>query len=334
MFNKFFFFFFLMVNLVSGQNILSNDDAYNKKKSEELASSAVSHFKNNDLKKSTELLFKAKEYAEKTDDYALIARMNGSIAHQYVQLNLNDKAKFYLSNAIQQVNKLPEGDKKKLLKTLSFLEIGNIDFDEGNYQKANDYYKKSLREIELVKKRDEQSLYHHRRSLYNIGNSYYFLTNDSAEIYLNKALAIKNNYNKELDHFIYNSLSQVYSERKEYQRAIDTLKVVLKHKNELDKRLLSDVYYNLSQNYKYLGDQSQYSFYNEEYIKLNKWTKEKEMQAISSAINAEQKDYKEAISDADSSKKKRCCDSGHFCFVSSRSDHLFALPQEKRKEGF
>ena len=303
MFNKFFFFCFLMVNLVSGQNILSNDDAYNKKKSEELASSAVSHFKNNDLKKSTELLFKAKEYAEKTEDYALIARMNGSIAHQYVQLNLNDKAKFYLSNAIQQVNKLPEGDKKKLLKTLSFLEIGNIDFDEGNYQKANDYYKKSLREIELVKKPDEQSLYHHRRSLYNIGNSYYFLKNDSAEIYLNKALAIKNNYNKELDHFIYNSLSQVYSERNEYQRAIDTLKIVLKHKSDLDKRLLSDVYYNLSQNYKYLDDQSQYSFYNEEYIKLNKSTKEKEMQAISSAINAEQKDYKEAISDADSSKK-------------------------------
>lgn len=292
-----------MVNLLSGQNILSNDDAYNKKKSEELASSAVSYFKNNDLKKSTELLFKAKEYAEKTDDYALIARMNGSIAHQYVQLNLNDKAKFYLSNAIQQVNKLPEGDKKRLLKTLSFLEIGNIDFDEGNYQKANDYYKKSLREIELVKKLDEQSLYHHRRSLYNIGNSYYFLKNDSAEIYLNKALAIKNNYNKELDHFIYNSLSQVYSARKEYQRAIDTLKVVLEHKNDLDKRLLSDVYYNLSQNYKYLDDQFQYSFYNEEYIKLNKSTKEKEMQAISSAINAEQKDYKEAISDADSSKK-------------------------------
>lgn len=288
---------------MSGQNILSNDDAYNKKKSEELASSAVSYFKNNDLKKSTELLFKAKEYAEKTNDYALIARMNGSIAHQYVQLNLNDKAKFYLSNAIQQVNKLPEGDKKRLLKTLSFLEIGNIDFDEGNYQKANDYYKKSLREIELVKKPDEQSLYHHRRSLYNIGNSYYFLKNDSAEIYLNKALAIKNNYNKELDHFIYNSLSQVYSARKEYQRAIDTLKVVLEHKNDLDKRLLSDVYYNLSQNYKYLDDQSQYSFYNEEYIKLNKSTKEKEMQAISSAINAEQKDYKEAISDADSSKK-------------------------------
>lgn len=292
-----------MVNLLSGQNILSNDDVYNKNKSEELASSAVSYFKKNDLKKSTELLFKAKEYAEKTDDYALIARMNGSIAHQYVQLNLNDKAKFYLSNAIHQVNKLPEGDKKRLLKTLSFLEIGNIDFDEGNYKKANDFYKKSLREIESVKKPDEQSLYHHRRSLYNIGNSYYFLKNDSAEIYLNKALSIKNNYNKELDHFIYNALSQVYSARKEYQRAIDTLKVVLEHKNDLDKRLLSDVYYNLSQNYKYLDDQSQYSFYNEEYIKLNKSTKEKEMQAISSAINAEQKDYKEAISDADSSKK-------------------------------
>lgn len=101
MFNKFFFFFFLIAVLASGQDILSNDNAYNTKKSEELASLAISYFKKNDLKKSTELLFKAKEYAEKTDDYALIARVNGSIAHQYVQLNLNDKAKFYLSNAIQ-----------------------------------------------------------------------------------------------------------------------------------------------------------------------------------------------------------------------------------------
>ncbi|KFC21971.1 hypothetical protein IO89_08340 [Epilithonimonas lactis] len=303
MFNKFFFCCFLMVSLASGQNILSNDDAYNKKKSEELASSAVSYFKNNDLKKSTELLFKAKEYAEKTDDYELIARMNGSIAHQYVQLNLNDKAKFYLDNAIKQINKLPESDKKRSLKTLSYLEIGNIDFDEENYQKANEYYKKSLHEIELVKNPDDQAVYNHRRSLYNIGNSYHYLKNDSAEIYLKKALAIKNNYNKELDHFIYNSLSQVYSGRKEYQRAIDTLKVVLEHKNNLDKRLLSDIYYNLSQNYKFLEDQSQYSFYNEAYIKLDKSTKEKEMQAISSAIDAEQKDYKEAISYADSSKK-------------------------------
>jgi len=292
-----------MVNLLSGQNILSNDDDYNKKKSEELASSAVSYFKNNDLKKSTELLFKAKEYAEKTNDYALIARMNGSIAHQYVQLNLNDKAKFYLDNAIKQINKLPESDNKKLLKTLSYLEIGNIDFDEENYHKASEYYKKSLREIELVRNPDEQMVYHHRRSLYNIGNSYYYLKNDSAEIYLNKALAIKNNYNNEINFFIYNALSQVYSARKEYQRAVDTLKIILNHKNDLDKRLLSDVYYNISQDYKSLNDQSQYSYYNEAYIKLSKSIKESEMNAISTAINAEQKDYKEAISDADSSKK-------------------------------
>ena len=303
MFNKFFFCFFLIAGLAYGQDILSNDNAYNTKKSEDLASLAISYFKKNDLKKSTELLFKAKEFAEKTDNYALIARVNGSIAHQYVQLNLNDKAKFYLSNAIQQVNKLPEGDKKKLLKTLSFLEIGNIDFDEGNYQKANNYYKKSLREIELIKNPDPQSVYHHRRSLYNIGNTYYFLKNDSAEIYLNKALAIKNNYNKEIDYFIYNALSQVYAGRKEYQRAIDTLKIVLEHKNDLDTRLLSDVYYNLSQNYKSLDNQTQYSFYNEAFIKLNRSTRENEMSAISTAISAEQKDYKEAISDADSSRK-------------------------------
>ncbi|WP_379969510.1 tetratricopeptide repeat protein [Epilithonimonas sp. UC225_85] len=303
MISKFFFCCLLIGSFVFGQDILSNDDDYNKKKSEELASLAVSYFKKNDLKKSTELLFKAKEYAEKTEDYGLIARMNGSIAHQYVQLNLNDKARFYLANAIKQINKLPESDNKKLLKTLSYLEIGNIDFDQQDYPKAIEYYKRSLREIELVKNPDEQAVYHHRRSLYNIGNTYYYLKNDSAEIYLNKALAIKNNYNKEIDYFIYNALSQVYSGRKEYQRAIDTLKIILKNKNDLDKRLLSDIYYNISQDYKSLGNQSEYSLYNEEFIKLNKSTKENEMKAISSAINAEQKDYKEAISDADSSKK-------------------------------
>lgn len=245
----------LIVNLVFGQNILPDDTDYNTKKSEELASLAISYFKKNDLKKSTELLFKAKEYAEKTDDYALIARINGSIAHQYVQLNLSDKAKFYLDNAIKQINKLPESDKKKLLKTLSYLEIGNIEFDEENYQKASEFYKKSLKEIELVKNPDDQAIYHHRRSLYNIGNSYYYLKNDSAEIYLNKALLIKSNYNREINYFIYNALSQVYAERKDYQRAIDTLKIVLKHKNDLDTRLLSDIYYNLSQDYKALNDQ-------------------------------------------------------------------------------
>lgn len=327
---KFFFCYFLIANLVFGQNILSNDNDYNTKKSEELASQAVSYFKKNDLKKSTELLFKAKEYAEKTNDYALIARMNGSIAHQYVQLNLNDKAKFYLDNAIQQINKLPEGDNKKLLKTLSYLEIGNIDFDEENYQKASEYYKKSLREIELVKNPNEQMVYHHRRSLYNIGNSYYFLKNDSAEIYLNKALAIKNNYNNEINYFIYNALSQVYSGRKEYQRAVDTLKIILKHKNDLDKRLLSDVYYNISQDYKLLNDQSQYSFYNEAYIKLSKSIKESEMNAISTAINAEQKDYKEAISDADSSKKSIVIISTVFVLILAIAI-VFLLYRRKKK---
>ena len=70
MFNKFFFCFFLIAGLSYGQDILSNDNAYNTKKSEDLASLAISYFKKNDLKKSTELLFKAKEFAEKTDNYA------------------------------------------------------------------------------------------------------------------------------------------------------------------------------------------------------------------------------------------------------------------------
>jgi lipopolysaccharide biosynthesis regulator YciM len=126
-------------------------------------------------------------------------------------------------------------------------------------------------------------------------------------------------------------LSQVYAERKDYQRAIDTLKIVLKHKNDLDTRLLSDIYYNLSQDYKALNDQKQYSFYNEQYITLSRAIKESEMKAISSAINAEQKDYKEAISDADSSRKRHC---DNLRFDSGFSNYLFALPTKKERKVF
>ena len=77
-----------------------------EKKSIELATQAIELFKKNDLKKSTELLFEAKEIAETTRNYELTAKIDGSITHQYIQLKLNDKAKEYLQKAITEVNKL------------------------------------------------------------------------------------------------------------------------------------------------------------------------------------------------------------------------------------
>ena len=64
-----------------------------EKKSIKLATQAIELFKKNDLKKSTELLFEAKEIAELTRNYELTAKIYGSIVHQYRRSNLMIKPK-------------------------------------------------------------------------------------------------------------------------------------------------------------------------------------------------------------------------------------------------
>ncbi|SHK02661.1 helix-turn-helix domain-containing protein [Epilithonimonas mollis] len=274
------------------------------RKSRELMELAVEYFKKNDFNKSTQLLFEAKELAEETNNYELTAKIYGSLSHQYTQLNLNDKAKEYLDKAIVQINKMPEGNAKKLYKGLSYLELGNIVFDEKKYPEANRYYKKSLEEFQSVSSVSAIPVYHYRRSLYNIGNSYIFINkNDSAELFLKQSLVIKDAENKELDLFINKALSGIYSKNGDYKRAIDSLQKILISKDLKNTRLESDVYQSLAENYRLAGDNDRSVFYNEKYLELSNSNKEKEYKAINSAISEEQKDYRNAISNADSNTK-------------------------------
>src|SRR5690606_25938088 len=179
-----------------------------------------SYFRTNDIDKSIANLFKAKEVAEKIGDPVLLAQAYGSIANQYSYLNLSEKARPYLKQAMDQIDKLPEGINKHRLKALSLIELGNLDFNEENFLQANKNYKKSLEEFSLIKNLDEGNIYHFRRSLYNIGNSYYYLkAPDSAEIYLQRALEIKDPQSPSLKYYIYSTLSEVYTFRGDNQRA-------------------------------------------------------------------------------------------------------------------
>lgn len=288
----------------SAQKTNDNVETANEKESKVLIEQAVESFKKNDFKKSTQLLFRAKDLAEESSNYGLTAKIYGSLAHQYMQLNLDDSAKKYLDKAIEQINKMPEGDDKKLFKGLSYLDLGNITFDEKKFVEANLYYKKSLKEFQSAKLEKNIPVYHYRRSLYNIGNSFIYINKtDSAEQFLNKALVIKDDENKELNFFITNALSQIYTQKGQYQRSIDSLTNIINNKNLNNVRLESDIYYALSQNYKKIGNFNQSIFYNEKYVKLDNANKEKEFKAINSAMNEEQKDYKDEISNADSNTK-------------------------------
>lgn len=300
--------FFIFTILFFTVGFYAQIDTHSKsdiEKSRALAKLAVTYFEKNDYKRSTQLLFEAKDLAEKTGDHELTAKIYGSLSHQYVQFNLNDKAIEYLNKAVEQINKLEEGDNKKLLKGLSFLELGNIDSDQKKYTLANTYYKNSLAEFQSIKSREKFPVYHYRRSLFNIGNSFVYLNKiDSAEIFLNKALLIEDSENKQLDFFIKNSLSEVYTKKGFYQRAIDSLLKTLGNKDFDNDRLKADIYYNLSKNYKQIGDKSKSLFYKENYVELDNANKATEYKAINSAISAEQKDYQNTISDADENIKR------------------------------
>ena len=258
------------------------------------------YFKANQVNKSIEYLFKGKDIAEEIGDAELLTKVYGSISNQYSYLNLNDKARSYLNMAIAQIEKLPPGDNKFTFKALSFLELGNFAFNDEKYKEANANYCKSLIEFNHIKNLREHIRYHYRRSLYNIGNSYYYLNEaDSAEIYLNRALLYKDSQNPSLKYYINSSLSEVYASQKNYKRAIDTLQAILDDKDFKIDRLKSEIYLNLSKNYKLNAENSNYVLYNEKYLKLRKELEGSQLKAINTAFDAEQKEYQTSISDSD-----------------------------------
>lgn len=290
-----------IINL--GNSIIAQTES-DEQKSRILGILAVTYFEKNDLNKSTELLFEAKNAAEKTGNHELIAKMYGSIAHQYVQLKLNDKAKFYLGKAIDEINQMPDGNSKEFLKGLSYLELGNVEIDNKNYKTANKNYKHSLTHFQEMIEPGTKITYHYRRSLYNIGNSYLYINQpDSAEFFLNKALQIKDDKNPSLNYFVRNSLAKIYAQKGFYQRAIDSLEVILADKNFDDARLKSEIYLNLSQNYKELENNENYYLFNEKYIQLKDSLQLTGLDAINSAIDAEQKDFALALSESDRNNK-------------------------------
>ena len=288
--------------LQTGNYIINNTTSYNQK-FEVLERISIMYFLANNLNKSISYAFKAKDVAEKSADPEMMAQGYGSIANLYSHLNLTEKARPYLNKAIQQIEKMPPGDKKFRLKALSYLELGNLDLNDKNFKGANNNYKQSLQQFNLVKNID-RSNYHYRRSLYNIGNSYKYLRQlDSAEIYLTKALAKKGNEETDLKYFINASLAEVYSLRGEYKRSIDTLQAVLKNPDFNIITLKTDVYLTLSRDYKYIGDNTNYTVYNEKHIALRDTVKSNELKAINTAFNVEQKDFSASIQESEKNNR-------------------------------
>lgn len=265
---------------------------------------AVAYFEEENLKKSTELFFESKNEALKTNDPEIIAKAYGSLAHQFMHLKLIEKAEFYLDLAWSQIDKMPKGSSQNLLKGLWNLDKGNLQFDSKNYKEANRFYKDSYSYFRKTLGNDSSAKYHYRRSLYNIGNSYYYLGEmDSAEYYLNLAWEVKDPKNIGLKYFIKNSLALVYKEKGWNQRAIDSLETILSDSQFENERLKAEIFLNLSKNYQELKNSERYQFFNERYLKLNDSLNLSGLTAISTAIQEEQKEFALELAESDIKQK-------------------------------
>ncbi|OAH70218.1 hypothetical protein AXA65_13670 [Chryseobacterium sp. FP211-J200] len=121
---------------------ISDEDQYEVRM---IMADAYLKIKKPDFAKSTEMLFKAKEIAEKLDDTKLKAKIYGSIANQYSFLNFPDKIKPYLDLSKQQVDKLPNGYEKNYLTARLYIEYGNLEADKENFLVAKKDYQKALK---------------------------------------------------------------------------------------------------------------------------------------------------------------------------------------------
>ncbi|MFT3796126.1 helix-turn-helix domain-containing protein [Flavobacterium sp.] len=302
-----------------------------RQKFEALEKIAETYSRINNTNQSIAYLFQAKEVAEQSGDAQMMAQAYGSIANEYSYLNLTEKARPYLKRAIEQIERLPNGDKRHRLKGLSYLELGNLDMNDKRFVEANKNYKLSLQQLKLIQKRDDKNLYHYRRSLYNIGNSYYYLKQpDSAEFYLGKSLKIKDVKSPDLKYFIYSSLAEVYTLRGRHQQAIDTLEAALNDPGFDNKSLKMEMYLNLARNYKSIGDKTKYSLYNEKHLSLRDTVESHERKAINTAFNVEQQDISE---DALASKQtSRWLAYAVFVVVLLSIGTIFYLNRKKKRE--
>ena len=281
--------------------------------------------------KSTEMLFKAKEIAEKMENPLLMAKIYGSIANQYSFLNFPEKIKPYLDLSEAQINLLPNGYQKNYLMARLFIEYGNLEADKDNFLVAKKDYQQALKFLQKNGTFNKKDVFQYRRTFYNIGVSYTYLNkNDSAEYFLNKALSIRDTENKEFKYFIYNTLSKVYANKNEHQRAIDSLESTLKEEVLTDARLKADMYKQLIASSKKLNRQDKYIEYSEKLLALEPDVKKNNLNAINTAVSEEQRNLLEKISDKEGHNQLLILSCG--LLVVFGGGFIFYINQKRKKE--
>ena len=240
------------------------------------------------LGKSKERLtyaLKSKEMTAKGENYNHKTRINGLIAFIYRDLNFTEKAKTTLKEGLNNAIKISDNKEKYYAQSLLLTEYAKILSDEKEYDSASIYLAESLGALSNLKVSPSTNYQYAITYLALARNSILEENWTEAEGYLDKVIKLPNNI-KWFDYFysgVQIERSLIYTHRKQYQKAIDTLmtaeKILL-----ADKTQKPEFYSILSKNYKQLGNIKMFSKYNDLYLESSANISEEDKKALNESV--------------------------------------------------
>ena len=191
------------------ENILDEQGVSNS-----LKSIGVVYYRLNNFEKAIEYYLKSLEISEKFGNKKDISSILNNIGVSYDNLGNYDKALEYHLKSL----KIKEEIDDKIGIAYSLNNIGAIYWYSANYDKALEYYLKSLKIKEELGHKKGIAI-----SLFNIGETYLIILNyDKAFFYLEKALILaKETKTKLLIQTIYKTISEYYSSKNDFQKALE-----------------------------------------------------------------------------------------------------------------
>lgn len=209
---------------------------------------------------------KAKDVSYLGENYNQRVRICGLLANRYRDIELIPKAKSSLKEGLNDAEKIHDPQESNWVKSLLLTEYSKALTEEKKYDSASIYITKSLDALSHMKTSDKVK-FQYAVTYLGAGVNYVFAKQwEKAEAMLEKAIISAKGTEWEQYHIssaqIY--LSVVYTNRKEYRKAIDTLISTEKLIEPKDPKRV-ELYHYLAQNYLAENNLKEYKKYNELY---------------------------------------------------------------------
>ncbi len=166
-------------------------------------------------------------------------------SHLFIGNNYESRSQLYKSEKQYKIAlNLSKNNKLRRYEAISYIELGHIYSDLGNYSKALDVYLKANNIVEAFKLKDLKF-----SALLNITNIYAYKKQWDISIMKLNDLLKSTNSNQAQTAIIYNNLGTAYEEKKEYQKSLDYYLKAL----EIDKKSQTQGSTNVGRDYHNLG---------------------------------------------------------------------------------